>query len=51
MIERVNSVIQMKAKLEVKYDVKVCSQTSRARYTEDSFGFYDSSMIMISGRP
>ena len=30
MIERVNLVIQMKAKLEVKYDAKVCSLFSRA---------------------
>ena len=30
MIEIVNSAIQMKVKLEVKYDVEVCSQFSRA---------------------
>ena len=30
MIERVNSVIQMKVNLEVKYDAEVCSQSSRA---------------------
>ena len=63
MIERVNLVIQMKVKLEViKYDAEVCSQSSRAdegysylrrneRNIEVSFGFYESSMIMISGRP
>ena len=30
MIEIVNLVIQMKVKLEVKYDAEVCSQSSRA---------------------
>ena len=30
MIERVNSVIQMKVKLDVEYDAEVCSQSSRA---------------------
>ena len=30
MIEKVNLAIQMNVKLEIKYDVKVCSQSSRA---------------------
>ena len=63
MIERVNLVIQMKVKLEVKIRcrikfvhslpelTRVSNLRRNERYIEVSFGLYVSSMIMISGRP
>ena len=62
MIEIVNLAIQMKVKLEVESTMqkfghsfpeltRVSYLGRNERYVEVSFGFYDSSMIMISGRP